>query len=371
MQVLRDVMRTVAATDDDRAFATPRLAVFVLARMHHLAAEAIERRNRGPYRQTAHARGHHHVPRMHGAGSAVGVPQRDVPALRGLVIGASHQFGAGPEVELHRFGVHLEPVGELVLGDVGRPVGRKRHVGQVIHVHLVVQRERVVALAPVVADACLAIDDQRVDLQLRQARGDRQPRLATADHEHRGITIGIRACGVALVEPVGAVEIARVRLATRPGLAELFLMATQRFERGEEHPGFERTACAGIGRQAQHAVAGTDRGVEGEDGLDCRDAHSADLPRCRPCGIDAESSCTRLTLPMAQGVHEHVGTADRAVVPGEREQVAPVAVVMEQRAQWRGVGRIERCLERAQPAFDGCLQGCLSTVWHMLSCSTD
>jgi hypothetical protein len=35
-----------------------------------------------------------------------------------------------------------------------------------IDLHLVVQRQRVIALAPVVADARLAIDDQRVDAEL-------------------------------------------------------------------------------------------------------------------------------------------------------------------------------------------------------------
>ena len=94
----------------------------------------------------------------------------DGPALSRLVVRAALEFRAGPVVELHRLHIGLEPVGELVLRDVGRPVRRKRHVGQVIDLHLVVQRQRVVALAPVVADALLAVDDQRVDAELRQAR---------------------------------------------------------------------------------------------------------------------------------------------------------------------------------------------------------
>ena len=57
--------------------------------------------------------------------------------------------------------------------------------------HLVVQRQRVIALAPVVADARLAVDDQRVDLQLLQARRDRKPGLAAADHQHGRIAVGV------------------------------------------------------------------------------------------------------------------------------------------------------------------------------------
>ncbi len=60
-----------------------------------------------------------------------------------------------------------------------------------VDVHLVVQDERVIAIAPVVADARLAIDDQRIDAQLLEARGDRKPGLSAADHEHGRVAVGI------------------------------------------------------------------------------------------------------------------------------------------------------------------------------------
>ena len=61
--------------------------------------------------------------------------------------------------------------------------------------HLVVQDQRVIALAPVVADARFAVDDQRIDLQLREARGDRKPGLSAADDEHSRVAIGILGGG--------------------------------------------------------------------------------------------------------------------------------------------------------------------------------
>ena len=69
----------------------------------------------------------HTMPRMQLALRAVRAPQRHRPALLAFVVGAALEFGAGPVVELHRLGVGLEPVRELVLRDVDRPARRERH----------------------------------------------------------------------------------------------------------------------------------------------------------------------------------------------------------------------------------------------------
>ncbi len=89
--------------------------------------------------------------------------------------------------------------------------------------HLVVQRQRVITLAPVVADARLTVHDERIDLQLGQACRDRKSGLSPADHEHNWILIGIPGVGFPDVEPVGAAEIARIGLAIGPRSPDLFL----------------------------------------------------------------------------------------------------------------------------------------------------
>ena len=66
---------------------------------------------------------------------------------------------------------------------------RERHVGQVVDLDLVVQRERVVALAPVVADALVLVDDERVDADLPEPGRDGQTRLAAADDQHRRLAV--------------------------------------------------------------------------------------------------------------------------------------------------------------------------------------
>ena len=152
IEVLRDVVTAVAGADHDRALAFPVLAIVILARVHDLAGEIFQAGNLRQIRYAADAGREHHMPRTHGPPDA-GAAQRHGPAAFVLVVTAALEFGPGPEVQLHGLDIGLEPVGELVLGDVGRPVRREQHVGQVVDLHLVVQRQRMIALAPVVADA--------------------------------------------------------------------------------------------------------------------------------------------------------------------------------------------------------------------------
>ena len=81
---------------------------------------------------------------------------------------------------------------------------------------LVVQDQRVITFAPVVADARFTVHDQRIDLQLREAGGDRKPGLSPTDHEHRRIPVDILGGGFPEIEPVGATKIARIGLVLEP-----------------------------------------------------------------------------------------------------------------------------------------------------------
>ena len=61
---------------------------------------------------------------------------------------ALRALGGAPVVQLHHLGVHLQPVADLVLGREHRPVSRERQVRQVVVPDRVVQAQRLVALAP-------------------------------------------------------------------------------------------------------------------------------------------------------------------------------------------------------------------------------
>ena len=97
--------------------------------------------------------------------------KRDRPLLHFVVVATALEFGRRPVVELHAFDIGFKPAGNFVLGNVGRPVRREAHIGKVIDMHLIMQNEGVIALAPVVADPRFAIDDQCVDAQLGEACG--------------------------------------------------------------------------------------------------------------------------------------------------------------------------------------------------------
>ena len=77
-----------------------------------------------------------------------------------------------------------------------------------IDLHLVMQRQCMVALTPVVADARQAVDNERLDAKLTETGRNREPGLAATHDQHRGIAVGIRGGGFAEIEPVGTAEIA-------------------------------------------------------------------------------------------------------------------------------------------------------------------
>ena len=54
---------------------------------------------------------------------------------------------------------------------------------------LVVQRQRVITAAPAVADPRFSVDDERIDAEQRQPRGNGEPRLRRAHHQHGRVTV--------------------------------------------------------------------------------------------------------------------------------------------------------------------------------------
>src|SRR3989442_4094076 len=108
MQVLGDVMSTVAGADDERRLALPSLAVLVLACMNHGPPKIVQRRNVGNKRDAAHACRHHDMARAHVLKRSVGAAQRNSPASLTFVVEAALEFGARPVVELLAVDVSLE-----------------------------------------------------------------------------------------------------------------------------------------------------------------------------------------------------------------------------------------------------------------------
>ena len=235
--------------------------------------------------------------------------------------------------------------------------------------HLVVQGQRVIALAPVVADALRAVHDQRIDVQLIQARGDRKPGLPAANDQHDGIPVDIRGGRFPEVKPIGAAKVARIGFAFRPRCADLFLEPFDFVERCEQCPRFH-AAIGGIGHKPQDAVAAAFGGFESEDRFDRVGAGAHHMAGRSPAGIGPEASRTRPADMRVQLFNNSVGAVNRSQVPGQRQRIAPMAIRMKQGLEQDVVGFPKSPFELGKPIVcnrrDGvCSSGhsCLQTFY--------
>jgi len=135
-----------------------------MAGVQDFAAEVAQHREVRKVRNSACSGRHDDVSRTYFPLGAVRPMQHNGPSLFAFVVGPALEFRAGPIAELHAFHIGLEPAGKLIFGDIGRPVRWKRHVRKVVDLHLIVQRQRVITVAPVVTDTLLAVYDQSIDL---------------------------------------------------------------------------------------------------------------------------------------------------------------------------------------------------------------
>src|SRR4029079_18680907 len=117
VQVLRNVVTTVAGADDQYALAAPCFTIVVLAGMQNLAPEVAQTRDIGNIRNAADAGCHDDVSWTQLPLSAIRATQHDRPSLLGLVIGSTLELSCRPVVELHTFHVGFEPAGQLVFGN--------------------------------------------------------------------------------------------------------------------------------------------------------------------------------------------------------------------------------------------------------------
>jgi hypothetical protein len=198
------------------------------------------------------------------ANAAVGAPDSRHPGLRRLVVFGALKRGPGPEIDLHALDIGFEPVGDLVLGDVIRPVRRERHVAEVIDRRLVVQLEAVIAQPPVVADTLLLVDHKRIEAQPLQLDRSGNPGMPAADHQNIRLAAFEGDFGLAFFEPVlpGKITVVRGRLDIAGfGCADLLDIEQRR-----QRPRLRRRA--GRRHQPDNADGRTVRGIEPENRLD-------------------------------------------------------------------------------------------------------
>ena len=271
----------------------------------------------------------------------------DGPFLPGLVPLGLLRRGRAPVGELHDLGVPLEPVADLVLGREHRPVVREGDVGQVVVPDRVVQAERLVALAPAVARPLVLLDDDRRHAELAQARSEADRTLAAADDDDIGLGRGAERLGFlgALLLPGLAVAPVPVLGAHRTARAVRLLEALELGEGGEQRP--DQPVL-----EADVARAATCRRLEDDPAFD-------DVAACRRRlgRVEAEAGGADLAELALEHGADLVRALQRLDVPGEGDEVAPVAVRLEEGGRGGGVALLERVVQPSEDGVEGCGRG--------------
>jgi hypothetical protein len=110
--------------------------------------------------------------------------------------------------------------------------------------------------------------------------------------------------------------------------------------------------AAGIGREPQHAAPAAHSRLEAKDRLDCLGARARHLAGRGPIGIDPKMRRISFADMGFQGRDDRLGAVDRLDAPGQGQQIAPMAVRMEQ-ARKQHVGSRKGPLEPCKPVCHG------------------
>ncbi len=224
----------------------------------------------------------------------------------------------------------------------------------------VVQAQGLVAGAPLVPGAGVAVHDDGGDVELAQPGAQGDAALPAADDQHVGLAgvAELGGLGLAALQPGLPVLVRPVLGAHRPVPAGLLLVAGQLVQRGQQGP---RLAVG----QPQVAAPAPDGGLEVDPRL--VDAVGAGgllaLGHPEPGRVDPVQ---HLGQPGAHGVLP-LGGGD---VPGEGDQVAPEAGGGEQLDGGVDVPGGERGLEVGQPGLDAARGGCRWAVPGSGSCGS-
>jgi len=305
---------------------------------------ALEFLHAGIVRQVRHAGlagGNHQLLGAQGYGLAV-AHDFDDPLAGLVVVPCVLALGLHPVIQLHDLGIGFEPVAHLVLGREHRPIVREGQVGQVVVPDRIMQAERLVALAPGIAGPVVLLDDDGRNVQALQPRAQCDAALAAADDQHIGLLGGAERClflGFQL-RPVLAARGDAVVGAEPAVLALLLLEALQLLRGSEQGPG--PVGAMGIALQPHMAEAARELGLEGEPSLDdavCLGGLVGELPAAG--------------LHILQRGLQHVGDRRAALgrldVPGEGDEVAPVAFRVEQSGGGLRIALAQRGVESGEP----------------------
>ena len=243
--------------------------------------------------------------------------------------------GAGPVVQLHDLGVHLQPVADLVLGREHRPVLREVDVGQMVVPDRVMQAERFIAVTPGIAGASVFLDDDGGHAELAQPRAECDAALAAADDECIGLGLKAEPLGFLVSQflPGFGAGIDAVPGSERPGIARLFLVILQFDHRCQKRPNLAVL-------QTDQAISACGTGLERDPAF----GNAIGFGRAFPLG---DFPVARLYARKARVEHlPHLIAAFHSLeVPGEGNEVAPVAFQREHSYRGVDIACRKRCIK--------------------------
>ena len=194
-----------------------------------------------------------------------------------------------------------------------------------------------VALAPAIPDMRPGFDHQRIDAELVEPSGDGQTGLGAAYDEDGRLAILVCRCLATHIDPIVATEISRIRSTRRAIGADFFLVPRQGFKRRRKQPRFRIAVGVVRRRQAHDARALPVHCREFENSLDTIDAETTNLTRRPATGRQMEAMGTGARLLRREACTNSVRALRGREVPSESQDVAPVAVLVKQRADPIGV----------------------------------
>ena len=210
------------------------------------------------------------------------------------------------------------------------------HIGQVVVPDGIVQAERLVALAPAVARPVVLFEDDRRHAELAQPRAERDAALPAADDDGVGLLlVAERALLVlALLLPGLRAEVLPVLGAERAGEAGFLLMALELGKGRQQGP--DQAVL-----EAHQAITAPGRRLERDPAFQ----HAVRLRRRLAAGNAPAGRLGRGKLCL-QHVAHLIAALDGLDVPGEGDEVAPIAILGKE---------IDRIVDAA--TFEGSAKG--------------
>ena len=211
---------------------------------------------------------------------------------------------------------------------------------------LVVQRQRMITVAPYIPHARLLFDHERIDAQLTQPCRRNQTRMPSADDDHFGIAVGEGTTLLAILQPVPTERVHRIGVARGTEFVDLLLEAVQPLERGEQYP--RRRTLVGE-HQADERRDLPDIGFELEIALNNLLARpSGQRRRTARCGR-ANVAQPHRTERAGQSAGDFLTARKHLVLPGQGQKILPIALAGEKPCGPGCVTAFETDRERAQP----------------------